>query len=116
MGVKTSGSFSEVYDEELAISPDGIGRRRGGHGKLLWYALGAKTIKLIHENIHVEAVRDDLDTLVMDADVLAEILELQDPRKSQELELKVITRLRKHKDIPRFIELGRRLEAVKGTT
>jgi type I restriction enzyme R subunit len=43
-----------------------------GYGKLLWYALGAKTIKLIHENIHVEAVRDDLDTLVMDADVLAD--------------------------------------------
>ena len=87
-----------------------------GHGKLLWYALGAKTIKLIHENIHVEAVRDDLDTLVMDADVLAEILELQDPRKSQELELKIITRLRKHKDIPKFIELGRRLEAIKRAT
>ena len=49
----------------------------------------------------------------MDADVLAEILELQDPRKSQELELKIISRLRKHKDIPRFIELGRRLEALK---
>jgi type I restriction enzyme R subunit len=84
-----------------------------GHGKLLWYALGAKTIKLIHENIHVEAVRDDLDTLVMDADVLAEILELQDPRKSHELELKIIARLRKHKDIPKFVELGRRLEALK---
>jgi type I restriction enzyme, R subunit len=84
-----------------------------GHGKLLWYALGAKTIKLIHENIHVEAVRDDLDTLVMDADVLAEILELQDPRKSQELEMKISARLRKHKDIPKFIELGRRLEELK---
>ena len=54
-----------------------------GHGKLLWHALGAKTIELIHENIHVEAVRDDLDTLVMDADVLAEILELKDPGKSR---------------------------------
>ena len=84
-----------------------------GHGKLLWYALGAKTIKLIHENIHVEAVRDDLDTLVMDADVLAEILELQDPHKSHELELKIIARLRKHKDNPKFVELGRRLEQLK---
>ncbi len=81
--------------------------------QLRWYALGAKTIKLIHENIHVEAVRDDLDTLVMDADVLAEILELQDPRKSHDLELKIIDRLRKHKDIPKFVELGRRLEELK---
>jgi hypothetical protein len=44
-----------------------------GHGKLLWHTLGAKTIELIHERIHVEAVRDDLDILIMDADVLAEL-------------------------------------------
>jgi type I restriction enzyme, R subunit len=84
-----------------------------GHGKLLWHALGAKTIELIHENIHVETVRDDLDTLIMDADVLAELLELKDPNKSKELEIKIITRLRKHKDHPKFIELGQRLEALR---
>ena len=38
-----------------------------GNGKLLWHALGAKTVELVHENVHLEAVRDDLDTLVMDA-------------------------------------------------
>ena len=37
-----------------------------GTGKLIWQALGAKTIELIHRNVHVEAVRDDLDTLVLD--------------------------------------------------
>ncbi len=84
-----------------------------GHGKLLWHALGAKTIEIIHENIHVEAVRDDLDTLIMDADVLAELLELQDPNKSKELEIKIVARLRKHKDLPRFVELGQRLEKLK---
>lgn len=84
-----------------------------GQGKLLWHALGAKTIELIHENIHVEAVRDDLDTLVMDADVLAEILELKDPGKAKELEFKIIARLRKHINHPKFIELGRRLEELK---
>jgi type I restriction enzyme R subunit len=84
-----------------------------GHGKLLWHALGAKTIELIHENIHVEALRDDLETLVMDADVLAEILDLGEPKKAKELEVKIIARLRKHKDNPKFIELGRRLEELK---
>ena len=84
-----------------------------GQGKLLWHALGAKTIELIHENIHVEAVRDDLDTLVMDADVLADIFDLKDPQKTKELEIKIIARLRKHKDRPQFIELGRRLEELK---
>jgi len=84
-----------------------------GQGKLLWHALGAKTIELIHENIHVEAVRDDLDTLVMDADVLEDVLDLKDPQKTKELEIKIVARLRKHKDRPQFIELGRRLEELK---
>jgi len=30
-----------------------------GTGRLLWHRLGAKTIELIHENVHVDAVRDD---------------------------------------------------------
>ena len=38
-----------------------------GNGKLLWHALGAKTVELINENVHVESVRDDVETLVMDA-------------------------------------------------
>ena len=38
-----------------------------GNGKLLWHALGAKTVELINENVHVESVRDDVDALVMDA-------------------------------------------------
>ena len=36
-----------------------------GTGKLLWHTLGAKTIDLIHRHVHVEAVRDDLETLVL---------------------------------------------------
>ncbi|HEY7767817.1 HsdR family type I site-specific deoxyribonuclease, partial [Longimicrobium sp.] len=38
-------------------------------GRLVWHALGAKTIELIHQNVHVDAVRDDLETLVLDADL-----------------------------------------------
>lgn len=41
-----------------------------GNGKLLWHALGAKTIELINENVHVESVRDDIETLVLDAQCL----------------------------------------------
>jgi type I restriction enzyme R subunit len=84
-----------------------------GQGKLLWHALGAKTLEIIHQNVHVEAVRDDLETLVMDADVLAEIVTTNDPKKTKEIEIKVIARLRKHKDDPKFIALGRRLEELK---
>jgi len=42
-----------------------------GNGKLLWHVLGAKTIELIHRNTHLDTVRDDIETLVMDAEVSA---------------------------------------------
>ena len=85
-----------------------------GNGKLLWHALGAKTIELVHENVHLETVRDDLDTLVMDAEVLEGLLDAKDPdKKSKEIEIKLIARLRRHKNNPKFVALGERLEKLK---
>jgi type I restriction enzyme, R subunit len=85
-----------------------------GNGKLLWHALGAKTIELVHENVHLEAIRDDLDTLVMDAEVLEGLLDTDEPeKKSKEVEIKLIARLRRHKDNPQFIALGERLEKLR---
>ncbi len=85
-----------------------------GNGKLLWHALGAKTIQLVHENVHLETVRDDLDTLVMDAEVLESLLDDPDKgKKAKEVEIKLIARLRKHKGNPKFVELGERLERIK---
>jgi type I restriction enzyme R subunit len=83
-----------------------------GTGKLLWRALGAKTIDLIHENIHVESVRDDLETLVMDADLIDEVM--GDPRKKAgESQMKIITRHRKHMGDPRYRALSERLESLR---
>ncbi len=85
-----------------------------GHGKLLWHSLGAKTIELVHENVHIEMVRDDLETLVMDADILEGLLDSDDPdKKSKEIEIKLVTRLKRNKDNPVFVELGKRLEMLK---
>jgi len=84
-----------------------------GQGKLLWHVLGAKTVELIHQNVHVDAVRDDLDTLVMDADVLADLLSVDDPRRAREIEVKIIGRLGRHQGNPVFVELGLRLEKLK---
>jgi type I restriction enzyme R subunit len=85
-----------------------------GNGKLLWHALGAKTIQLINENVHVESVRDDIETLVLDAQVLEDFLKNSDPAKrGKEIEIKLIARLRKHFGNPKFIELGERLEKIK---
>ncbi len=96
--------LSQVYE---SVKPP------SGHGKLLWHTLGAKTLDLIHENIHVEAVHDELDTLVMDADFLDELIATGDPRKTKEIEIQVIARIRRHPNHPKFIKLGKRLEDIK---
>ena len=58
--------------------------------------MGQKTIELIHENVHVDAIRDDLDTLVLDADLLEAVLASPDPAtKTKEIEIKVAQRLRR---------------------
>ena len=83
-------------------------------GRLLWHRLGAKTIELIHENVHVEAVHDDLEMLVVDADLLEAVLGTPDPKKKgREIEIKVFCRLRKHLHDPRFKDLAERLEDLK---
>jgi type I restriction enzyme R subunit len=85
-----------------------------GTGKLLWHVLGPKTIALIHENVHVDAIRDDLETLVLDADLLEAVLGTPDPnKKAKEIEIKVSRQLRKRLHDPRFKALGERLEALK---
>ena len=85
-----------------------------GNGRLLWHALGAKTIQLINENVHVDSVRDDIETLVLDAQVLEDFLKNSDPAKrGKEVEIKLIARLRKHLGNPKFTALGERLERIK---
>lgn len=85
-----------------------------GNGKLLWHALGAKTVELIHQNVQLDTVRDDLETLVMDAEVLEGLFASKEPdKKSREIELQLVARLRKHKGDPKFVALGERLEKLK---
>lgn len=96
--------LSQVYQ---SVQPS------SGHGKLIWHSLGAKTIELIHQNVHVDAVRDDLDTLVLDADLLEAVLSNPDPKKAKEIEIKLQRRLRGHAGNPKFKQLSERLDALK---
>ncbi|SDL22457.1 type I restriction enzyme, R subunit [Modicisalibacter muralis] len=85
-----------------------------GTGKLLWHTLGAKTIEMIHENVHVDTVRDDLDTLVLDAELLEAVLGSPDPeKKAKEISVKLTGRLRKHSHNPKYKALAERLEDLK---
>lgn len=97
--------LSRVYE---SVKPS------NGNGALLWHALGAKTIELIHENIHVGEIQDDLDELVVDADLLEAIMGSPNPdKKAKEIEIKVAARLRKHMGDPRFKALSERLENLR---
>jgi type I restriction enzyme R subunit len=83
-------------------------------GRLLWRTFGAKTIQLIHANIHVEAAPKELDTLILDADMVAKLTNDQERRrKAREVSIKISERLRRHPNNPTFVELGRKLEELK---
>ena len=62
----------------------------------------------------MDAVRDDLDTLVLDAELLEAVLGNPDPeKKAKEISIKLAGRLRKHAGNPKFKALGERLEDLK---
>jgi type I restriction enzyme R subunit len=97
--------LTQVYESVKPVS---------GNGKLLWHRLGAKTIELINRNVTVDPVRDDIEALVLDADILDSILKDANPsKKAREVEIKLIARLRKHAGNPKFKELGERLEKIR---
>ncbi len=83
-------------------------------GNLLWHRLGSKTIELIHAGVNVNNIRDDLDTLVIDADLLEAIMGSPDPDgEGRKVEIKIARRLRNHLSDPRFKALGERLEDLR---
>jgi len=81
-------------------------------GKMLWLALGAQTIQLIHENIHVGDVHT-LDEFVLDADVIENIFNNPDPKKIKQLEKDLIKRFAKRGGNATFKKLSERLEELR---
>ena len=94
--------LSQVYESVKPAS---------GNGKLLWHALGAKTVDLIHQNTHLEGVSDDLDALIMDADLIEAVEEAKG--RANRIAMKLIARLRGHAGNPKFVELSERLENLR---
>jgi type I restriction enzyme R subunit len=82
-------------------------------GKLLWHSLGAQTTKLIHENIHVKGIHDDLEGFVLDADAIDNLLINPNPKKAKVLEKELIKRFKKHAGNPKFKRLSDRLEDLR---
>lgn len=83
-----------------------------GNGRLIWHALGAKTIEIINENIHVDAIRDDLDKIVLDDEMIKDLIE-NNNNAHKVVEIKILRRLKKHIHKPKFISLGKKFEELK---
>ena len=86
-----------------------------GSGGLIWAALGPKTLELIHENIDVQQVNDDLEILTLDAEMIEDYIEgRKDPKKAaKKIEIDLSARILNHPDDPKFIKLGERLEELR---
>ena len=85
------------------------------NGTLLWMALGAKTIDLVHKNIEVQEVRTDEDILELDAKMIEEYIQGKKDakKKAHEIMISLIPRLRRHAHDPRFKKLGEKLEFLR---
>ena len=95
----------QVYESVKPTSPD---------GKWVWRKFGPKTLEVIHRNVHVNTLHDDLETLVLDEELLKAVIGTPDPKKkAKEIEIKVAKRLRKHIHDPAFKALAERLEELK---
>lgn len=83
-------------------------------GRLVWSRLGAKTLELINEHVQVEVPRLDLDTIVLDADLLADLAS-GDPTgaKAKQVEKAITARIARHLKNPKFVALGKRLEELR---
>ena len=98
--------LSKVYD---SIRPT------DERGRLIWAALGPKTLQLVHENITVQEVVKDEDILEMDAQIIEKFIagDTEAGKKKKKIELDLAAIIRKHPDDPRFIALGARMEKLR---
>lgn len=83
-------------------------------GRLIWHTLGAKTLELINEYVSVEVPRTDLDTIIINAQVIEDLMTGKkkdvDPI---DVEKWITARIAKHIGNPTFVELGVRLNALR---
>ncbi len=86
-----------------------------GRGGLIWASLGAKTIELVHQNVTVGEVDEDMDILAMDAGLIDQFLDKQKNLKkaTKKVEISLVAKILNHTKAPKFIQLGEKLEALR---
>lgn len=98
--------LSKVYE---SVKPTD---NRGG---LIWATLGSKTMELVHQNLEVGDVHDDIDILHMDAELIDEFIKKQKDIKkaTKKVEIDLVSKIRKHSNDIKFVELGKKLEDLR---
>ena len=84
-------------------------------GHLIWSALGPKTIELVQENVSAIGIKEDVDVLEADADVIEHFINDKEKSKkaAKKLEISIAAVIRGHFEDPEFISLGERLEQLR---
>lgn len=96
--------LTDVYE---SVRPSDIA------GRLVWHALGAKTIDLINENVQVE-IPHSTETIVLDAQTIEDLmLGKRKDIPAVEIERQITARIARHLSNPVFVELGKRLNALR---
>ena len=96
--------LTDVYE---SVRPSDIA------GRLVWHALGAKTIELINEHVKVE-IPQGTETIVLDAQTIEDLMTGKRTHvPTAEIEKQITARIARHLNNPVFIELGQRLNALR---
>lgn len=98
--------LSNVYQSVKPSGPDSL-------GKLLWLSLGAQTQKIMYDNIHVGGIHTDMQEVVLDETMVASLMASKDPKAAKKIEKELIKRFKKYANQPKFVELSKRLEALR---
>ena len=98
--------LSNVYQSVKPSGPEAL-------GKLIWLSMGAQTKRIMYENIHVEGIHTDMEEVVLDEAMVSALMDKKDMKAAKRMERELIKRFKKHADKPIFIELSKRLEALR---
>lgn len=84
-------------------------------GGLIWVMLGAKTMELVHNNLEVGDLHDDIDVLNLNADLIDRFIEKAKGIKNAtaKVEINLIAKIRKHSNDPKYVKLGEKLERLR---
>lgn len=96
--------LTDVYE---SVRPTDIAAR------LVWHALGSKTIDLINEHVTVEIPKSS-ETIILDAQTIEDLMTgKRADIPTDEVERQITARIARHLHDPVFIELGQRLSALR---